>query len=129
MAEIKDDKDIEKVSSQMRKISSTPQAMSPCYCPTVWLPLSDEKREEVWENANLNDEAKFLRWEDGQPNGLQTQNHAALFMENLHFGDFSAKEPHCVSCTLSANAILTLRGVCRDSYFGKIFVGNEMKIF
>ena len=128
MAEIKDDKDIEKVSSQMRKISSTPQAMSPCYCPTVWLPLSDEKIEGVWENTNSNSESKFLRWADGQPNGLRTQNHAALSIENSRFEDYHAEKMHCATCTLKTTAILTLRGVCKDSYLGENWYNTVTKM-
>ena len=119
---VKDVNDIEKFTSQLADIPES--------CPTVWLPLTDEKIEGFWEDTNLNSEAKFLRWLDGQPNGLQTQNHAALFMENLHFGDFHAKEAHCASCTLTANTILTLRGVCKDSYLGRNSFSrkNVMKI-
>ena len=91
----------------------------PGLSPTAWLPLSDEKIEGVWENTNLNSESKFLRWADGQPNGLQTQNYAALFTETLQFGDFDAKELHCTKCTFNSKAMLTLRGVCKNSYLGK----------
>ena len=120
MAEIKGDKDIEKVSSQMRKI--------PCYCPTVWLPLSDEKIEGVWENTNSNSESKFLRWADGQPNGLRTQNHAALSIENSRFEDYNAEKMHCATCTLKTTAILTLRGVCKDSYLGENWYNTVTKM-
>ena len=111
MTEIKDEADLNKFASQMRKM----------LCPTVWLPLADEKNEGVWENTNLNLESKFLRWADGQPNGFRTQNHAALFIENLHFGDFNAEELHCAACTLYSKAVLTLRGVCKNSYLGKFY--------
>ena len=114
MTEIKDEADLTKFANQMRKI--------PGLCPTVWLPLADEKSEGVWENTNLNLESKFLRWADGQPNGLRTQNHAALFIETLHFGDFNAEELHCAACTLNSTAMLTLRGVCKNSYLGKLYI-------
>ena len=58
-------------------------------------------------------EASLLKWAEGQPNGLREQNHAALFMETLEFGDFAAGASHCVSCKLSTKAVLTLRGVCK----------------
>ena len=111
MRGIKDASEVETFASRMRKI--------PGFCPTVWLPLSDEKTEGVWENTNLNSESKFLRWADGQPNGFETQNHAALVIQTLNYRDFNAEELHCATCTLNTKAMLTLRGVCKNSYFGK----------
>ena len=111
MTEINDDTDLNKFASQMREI--------PGLCPTAWLPLSDEKIEGVWENTNFNSESKFLSWADGQPNGFETQNHAALVIQTLNYRDFNAEELHCATCTLNTKAMLTLRGVCKNSYFGK----------
>ena len=64
-------------------------------CPVLWLPISDVKNEGVWKNTNTNSEPAFLKWAGGQPNGLQDQNHAALFLETLSFGDESAEDKHC----------------------------------
>ena len=111
MTGIKDDTEMDTFASRIRKI--------PGSCPIVWLPLSDGKSEGVWENTNLNSESKFLRWADGQPNGLRIQNHAALVLESLHYRDFNAEELHCATCTLNTKAMLTLRGACKESYLGE----------
>ena len=124
MTEIKDHTDMETFASQIRKI--------PGSCPTVWLPLSDEKSEGVWENTNLNSEAKFLKWADGQPNGFQTQNYAALVVETLDYRDFNAEESHCATCTLNTKGMLTLRGACKGSYLGEklyLFTFSTSSIF
>ena len=88
-------------------------------CQKLWLPISDEKMEGYWENTNEGTKASLLQWADGQPNGLKVQNYAALYMETLDFGDFAAGALNCVSCKLSTRAVLTLRGLCKDSYLGK----------
>ena len=90
-------------------------------CTKLWLPLPDEKMEGFWENTNKGTNASLLKWADGQPNGLRVQNHAALYIETLDFGDFVSGALECVSCKLSTMAVLTLRGVCKDSYLGKKF--------
>ena len=84
-----------------------------------YLSLLPEKKASVCENTNTKDISKFLRWGIGQPNGLKTQNHAALDVENLLFLDYSSETKECVSCTLKTKTILSLRGVCPDSYLGK----------
>ena len=77
--------------------------------------------EGTWENTNSNTVAKFLKWSEGQPNGLASQNHAGMDMESLLFGDYHADDDkYCASCTLKTKALLTLRGVCKDSYLGKL---------
>ena len=111
MTEIENDLDLDAFASPMNQVLGS--------CPTVWLPLSDEEKEGVWENTNTKDLSKFLRWGIGQPNGLKTQNHAALDVENLLFLDYSSEIKECVSCTLKTTTILNLRGVCPDSYLGK----------
>ena len=88
-------------------------------CPVFWLPISDVKKEGVWKNTNTNSEPALLKWAEGQPNGLQDQNHAALFLETLSFGDVSAEEKYCTSCTSRTHASLTLRGTCKSSFLGK----------
>ena len=117
MTGVEDDQDMERLASRVRGTSET--------CPSLWLPLSDGRKEGIWENTNLNSVAKYLRWANGQPNGLGAQNHAAVDMENFLLGDYHAEDTHCASCTLKSNAILTLRGVCKDSYLGK----NILKLF
>ena len=111
MTEVKNECDIEIVASKMSKIAAS--------CTKLWLPLSDEKMEGFWENTNEGTKASLLKWADGQPNGLRVQNHAALYIETLDFGDFVSGALECVSCKLSTMAVLTLRGVCKDSYLGK----------
>ena len=113
MTEVKNECDIEIVASKMSKIAAS--------CTKLWLPLSDEKMEGFWENTNEGTKASLLKWADGQPNGLRVQNHAALYIETLDFGDFVSGALECVSCKLSTMAVLTLRGVCKDSYLGKKF--------
>ena len=88
-------------------------------CQKLWLPISDEKMEGYWENTNNGTEQGFLKWADTQPNGFRVQNYAALYLEKMGFGDFVAGDPHCVSCQLSTSTVLTLRGVCEESYLGK----------
>ena len=111
MTGVEDEQDINKLAARVKGISES--------CPSLWLPLSDERKEGVWENTNSNSSAKFLRWSDGQPNGLGLQNHAAVDMENFLFGDYHAEDRHCASCTLKTTTVLTLRGLCKDSYLGK----------
>ena len=119
MTEAKNDSDLVNIASAMRNILES--------CPAVWLPLSDEKKEGVWENTNTNSESNFLNWADGQPNGLRNQNHAVLILDSLTFGDFSAEDEHCVSCTLSTGATLVLRGACKDSFLSKKLFSTKKK--
>ena len=113
MTGVEDDQDLKNLADQVEGVSES--------CPALWLPLSDEKKEGVWENTNSNSPAKFLPWSDGQPNGLETQNHAIVDMTSFLLGDHHAEDAYCASCTLSSKTSLTLRGVCKDSYLGKLF--------
>ena len=119
MTEAENDSDLVDIASAMRNILES--------CPAVWLPLSDEKKEGVWKNTNTNSESNFLKWADGQPNGLRNKNHAVLILDSLAFGDFSAEDEHCVSCTLSTKATLVLRGVCKDSFLSKKLFSTKKK--
>ena len=111
MTGIEDDQTMRDLASKVKDGSRS--------CPLLWLPLSDARKEGFWENTNTKDLSKFLRWGVGQPNGLKTQNHAALDVENLLFLDYSSEIKECVYCTLKTTTILNLRGVCPDSYLGK----------
>ena len=111
MTDIKSDSDLETLASEMKPILE--------YCPSVWLPLSDKQKEGLWKNTNSDLESKFLKWAEGQPNGHRAKNYAAMYLENLHFLDYSADATHCTSCTSNTSAFLTLRGLCKDSYLGK----------
>ena len=113
MTGVEDDEDLERLDDQIKGFAES--------CPVLWLPLSDSKDEGVWEDTNSNTVAKFLKWSEGQPNGLDGQNHAGLDMESLLFGDYHADDMFCASCTLKTKTPLTLRGVCKDSYLGKLF--------
>ena len=112
ITDIHNEEDLKRVSSWIRNVSDT--------CPLIWLPLSDERNEGIWENTNSNRVSKYLRWSEGQPNGLRTQNHAALDVESLHFLDFFDEDNYCAFCTLNTNATLNLRGLCKDSYLGTL---------
>ena len=114
MTGVEDDQDMEGLADQIKGVTTES-------CPAIWLPLSDGKKEGVWENTNSNTAAKFLKWSDGQPNGLGGQNHAAVDMESFLFGDHHAEEKICGSCMLKTKTSLTLRGVCKDSYLGEPF--------
>ena len=115
MTGVEDDKDVEGLADQIEGFAES--------CPVLWLPLSDAKEEGVWKDTNSNSGAKFLKWSDGQPNGLTGQNHAGLDMEDLQFGDYHADDhKFCASCTLRTKNPLTLRGVCKDSYLGKLLL-------
>ena len=111
MTGIEDDQAMRDLASKVKDGSRS--------CPLLWLPLSDARKEGFWENTNTKDLSKFLQWGVGQPNGLTTQNHAALDVENLLFLDYSSETKECVSCALKTTTILNLRGVCPDSYLGK----------
>ena len=114
MTGLEDDQDVKRLADHVRDV--------PEPCPVLWLPLSDARMEGIWENTNSDTAAKFLRWSDGQPNGLAGQNHGGLDMESLLFGDYHADDKFCASCTLKTKTSLTLRGVCKDSYLGKLFL-------
>ena len=110
ITDVQNDEDLQRVSSWIRNASDS--------CPLIWLPLSDQRNEGVWENTNSKSVSKYLRWSEGQPNGLRTQNHAVLDVESLHFLDFFDEDNHCAYCTLNTSATLNLRGLCKDSYLG-----------
>merc|ERR1711971_823263 len=114
ITDIRNDEDLQRVSSLVRNASDL--------CPLIWLPLSDQRNGGIWENTNSNSVAKYLRWSEGQPNGLRTQNHAVLDVKSLHFLDFFDEDNHCAYCTLSTNATLNLRGLCKDSYLDTTYV-------
>ena len=88
-------------------------------CQSLWLPISDGRAEGVWENTHTNSPAKYLPWNVGQPNGLEGENYVALERETSAIRDVNIEELHCSSCSLKTNAVLTLRGGCKDSLLGK----------
>ena len=94
-------------------------------CRSLWLPISDEREEGVWENTHTNSPAKYLPWTVGQPDGLEGENYVALERETSAIRDVNIEELHCSSCTLKTNAVLTLRGGCKDSLLGKTISSRD----
>lgn len=111
MTGIKNEKELEMLASKTNNDIKS-------ICPLIWLPLSDERKEGVWENTNTNLEPTFLKWESGQPNGLELQNYAVLLWEILSFHDDSVEKERCTICTSKTQALLTLRGTCKTSFLG-----------
>ena len=110
MVEVENEEEIEKTSSWIQEVTDS--------CPLVWVPISDERSEGIWENTNTNVESKFLPWSEGQPNGQRTQNHAGIHIASAQIRDFFDEDPHCAYCSLKTRAFLKLRGLCKDSYLG-----------
>ena len=110
MVEVENEEEIEKTSSWIQEATDS--------CPLVWVPISDERSEGIWENTNTNVESKFLPWSEGQPNGQRTQNHAGIHIASAQIRDFFDEDPHCAYCSLNTRAFLKLRGLCKDSYLG-----------
>ena len=111
MIEVENQEEIERTSSWVQDTTDS--------CPLVWLPISDERSEGVWENTNTMVESEFLPWSEGQPNGLRTQNHVAIHIASAQIRDFFDDDPHCTYCSLNTKAFLKLRGLCKDSYLGE----------
>ena len=88
-------------------------------CRSLWLPISDERAEGNWENTHTNSPAKYLPWNVRQPDGLESENYVVMERETSAIRDGNIEELHCSSCTLKTNAVLTLRGGCKDSLLGK----------
>ena len=90
-------------------------------CQSIWTPFSDENQEGVFRNSFVADmiEAKFLPWENAQPNGGVDENFVRILYPNGLYLDTSAAMPGvCSSCLLARSLLLRLDGLCEESYIG-----------
>ena len=117
MAGVEDEGEMKRMVARMEGISKS--------CQSLWLPISDEREEGVWENTHTNSPAKYLLWNVGQPSGLEGENHVVMERETSAIRDVNIEELHCSSCTLKTNAVLTLRGGCKDSLLGKTISSRD----
>ena len=90
-------------------------------CEKIWTPLTDEEEEGVFVNLENGIEADFLPWLDGQPNSGSLQNSVTIWPGggNNPYIDVSPYDVSCSWCNLKVDLILSLRGVCKDTFMGK----------
>ena len=110
MTGLEDEQEMKIMVANMEGISKS--------CRSLWLPISDERAEGIWETTHTNSPAKYLPWNVGQPNGLEGENYVALERETSAIRDVNIEELHCSSCSLKTNTVLTLPGGCKDSLLG-----------
>ena len=89
-------------------------------CSWVWLPITDEEKEGNFKNTNTEREETFLMWDEGQPNGGKAENCVKLDVDSKMYKDGSSSQAFCISCTLKITTTFRLRGLCKDTYMGKI---------
>ena len=111
MTGLEDEEEMKIMVARMQGISKS--------CRSLWLPISDERAGGIWENTHKNSPAKYLLWNVGQPSRLEGENHVVIERETSAIRDVNIEELHCSSCTLKTNAVLTLRGGCKNSLLGK----------
>ena len=97
-------------------------------CQDIWTPLTDQGEEGVFVSANSGQEANYIPWMYGQPNGGNIQNHLAIRRTqggaNNSFGYYDAKASNrfCSSCTLDKTTVFTLWGRCEFTFLDSAYV-------
>ena len=91
-------------------------------CENVWTPLIDVGNEGIYYNAITRQASKFLPWELNQPDGADEANYIALRLLSGGYHDTYDYHQHCASCDLHLSTEFSLLGVCKDTYFGKLFI-------
>ena len=89
-------------------------------CHSLWAPFSDEKIEGTFLNTNDGTEARYLPWDDSQPNGESNENYVRIIQETSLLRDVTWDQPYCSSCLLDKSLLLRLDGLCEDSYIGDL---------
>ena len=88
-------------------------------CTFLWTPVTDESVEGEYRSINSGDKVSFLPWALTNPTGASSANYVALNFEDMSFYDLSSRK-FCVSCTMTTTRLFRLRGLCQDSYMGKV---------
>ena len=97
-------------------------------CKYLWTPLSDEEDEGEFRSSNAKQPATYLPWLQGQPDGVDTENHVVVEVKSKLLHDFNKNEEHCAPCDLKKSLVLTLIGVCMNTYFGNYFLNCNQDI-
>ena len=111
MTELMNLEDLEHTLDLFRNINSP--------CKNIWTPLTDEENEGKYKSSITGRLHQFLPWEVSEPNGFKDENHVLLkVFTKGYFDNVKTKKATCAACDLLKTTIFTLRGVCKDSYFG-----------
>ena len=112
ISEIQDQEELKKTLAWVKRTERA--------CKGLWLPITDEAEEGVYRNIYRGDVEQFLPWYEGQPNGGTTESYVSLVLDRSSFNDDSENYETCVSCTLDVDTVFKLRGLCKDSFLGKL---------
>ena len=94
--------------SQFCKVESPSQ--------TIWAGWTDENTEGTFTNINdPNQIMDFNLWRRAEPNGLESENCAALVGDT--FLDISCAKEYCSMCDLGPTPVFKIRGLCKDTVF------------
>ena len=112
MTEPQHKQDMKHIISMFEKMNSS--------CTQVWTPINDEEVEGEFKSSVTGNVVTYQPWLEGMPNGGETQNHVAINMEFKMLQDNHKSELRCSACEINKALKLTLIGVCKDTYFGKL---------
>ena len=87
----------------------------------LWIPVTDESLErEYYRSTNNGNTVTYLPWAPINPSGTSSANYVVLNLEDMTFYYLSSRK-FCVSYTITTTkTIFRLRGLCQDSYIGKL---------
>ena len=94
----------------------------------IWIGITDHQREgqfldvldhfyeDVFEHGStVGESLKETNWAKFQPNGGVSQNCITTSSKGNGWNDRSCKKSKCVACSISANQLFVLRGLCRKT--------------
>ena len=96
-------------------------------CPYVWTPLSDQNSEGIFLNMNNNSTVQYQNWDKNEPNGGKKENYAMIDVQTAALHDVGENRLFCSTCLLSSSLLLTLDGVCKDSFIGNLVLPISFK--
>ena len=92
----------------------------------IWLGITDNQKEgefrsingsfyeDVFEyGATVGNTLKATRWAESQPNGGVSENCVVTSKRANGWNDRQCKASRCVACSIRANRLFHLRGLCR----------------
>ena len=90
-------------------------------CHNIWTPLSDAEAEGDFRSLVDGSKPAFLPWSPNYGNKGPQYNSVAIYVPEPEtpYYDAGATSTACISCTVSVDLTLRLKGLCAESVLGK----------
>ena len=118
--------------TELWKIMSHPNVGCENHKSEIWLAITDNQKEGDFLNikglfyedvfvhgSTVGKKWEKTMWAESQPNGGVSENCVVTSSRANGWSDRQCKDTRCVACSMKANRLFQLRGLCRLTRWGK----------